>query len=169
MSDVSIRHIEPRDIPAVLAIYNHYVIHTPITFDVEPKSLEDRQAWLKNFARTGRYQCFVAVRDDLALGWASSTRLQERAAYETSVLVSVYLAPDELRKGLGRRLYHTLFSALEREDVHRMYGGITQPNPGSVALHLAMGFRCIGMQTEVGRKFGKFWDVGLYERALNTQ
>lgn len=166
MSDIVVRHLEECDLPALLAIYNHYVVHAPITFDVNPKTLDDRKAWFGNFARTGRYQCFVAVRDDEAIGWASSLRLHDRAAYETSVLVSVYLAPSEVEKGLGRRLYETLFAAIKDTDIHRIHAGITYPNPASVGLHEAMGFRLVGVQTEVGRKFGKFWDVGLYERAV---
>ena len=165
MSDIVIRHVEERDLPALLAIYNHYIVHTPITFDVEPKTLDDRKAWLKNFSHNGRYQCFVAVRNGEAMGWTASLKLHDRAAYETSILVSVYLGPGEVGKGIGRRLYHTLFAALQSEDIHRIHAGITYPNPASVALHLSLGFRLVGVQNEVGRKFGKFWDVGLYERA----
>ena len=167
MSDVLIRHLEERDLPALLAIYNHYIVHTHITFDIEPRTLEDRRAWLSNFWRTGRHQCFVAVREGEAFGWAASTRLNERAAYETSVLVGVYLAPAETGKGIGRQLYSTLFTAIGDADIHRIHAGIAYPNPSSVALHLGMGFRLIGVQSQVGRKFGKFWDAGLYERTID--
>lgn len=166
MNDVTIRRAESRDLPALLAIYNHYVLSAPVTFDVEEKTLEDRKVWLANFAVTGRYQCFVAERDSNAIGWACSLKLHDRAAYETSVLTSVYLAPSEVGQGLGRRLYETLFDAIADQDIRRIHAGITYPNPASVALHERMGFRLIGVQTEVGRKFGKYWDVGLYERGL---
>ena len=64
--------------------------------------------------------------------------------------------------GLGRRLYGTLFDAITGEDIHRVFAGATLPNEASVGLHLALGFRQIGIQPEVGRKFGRFWDVGLF-------
>jgi phosphinothricin acetyltransferase len=166
MSGLSIRRVEQGDLPALLDIYNHYVLTTPITFDIEPRTLAQRQEWLDTFKPTGRYQCFVAVESGTAIGWACSGKYKDKAAYDTSVEMSVYLHPSAHGKGLGRRLYQTIIDALQGQDIHRLYGGITQPNAASVALHVAMGFRHIGTQSEVGRKFGKFWDVALYERGL---
>ena len=68
---------------------------------------------------------------------------------------------------MGRRLYQTLFDARAREDVHRAFGGVTQPNAASVGLHLAMAFEPVGTYREVGRKFGKFWDVAWYGKTLD--
>ncbi len=162
MAEVVIRRVVQDDLPVLLAIYNHYVVHTPVTFDIEPVSLVQRSAWLETFAPTGRYQCFVAARDGQAIGWACSGKFRFRAAYDTSVETSVYLAPEEVGKGLGRRLYETLFDALSGEDVHRAYGVVTLPNAASVGLHRAMGFVHLGTLDEVGRKFGRFWDVAWY-------
>jgi phosphinothricin acetyltransferase len=166
MRDAAIRRVEQGDLPALLAIYNHYVVTTPITFDLEPRTLAQRQEWLDTFRPTGRHQCFVAAHVGVPLGWACSGKYREKAAYDTSVELSVYLAPPAHGQGLGRRLYRTLIDALQGEDINRLYGGITQPNPASVALHLAFGFRLVGTQSEVGRKLGRFWDVALYERPL---
>jgi len=161
-----IRRAELRDLPALLAIYNHYVLTTPISFDLEPRTLDQRRQWFDGFASTGRHQCFVAVQAGEAIGWASSGRFKERAAYDTSVEMSVYFSPHHQGKGLGRKLYETIFAALKGEDIHRCYGGVTLPNDASVALHRAFGFELIGTQREVGRKFGRFWDVALFERAF---
>jgi len=165
MSDISIRRAEARDLSALLDIYNHYVLNTPITFDVEPRTPAQRQQWLDQFVSEGRYQCFVANIRDKAVGWSCSTKFKEREAYATSVEASVYCAPGFTRRGVGRRLYDALFEALQGEDVHRTYAGITLPNDASVKLHTEFGFRHIGTQHEVGFKFGQYWDVALYERA----
>src|SRR5512140_1265251 len=116
MSDVAIRAAERRDLPDLLAIYNHYVVNTPITFDLEPRTLAQRQEWFDGFDKTGRYQCFVAVREGSPRGWVCSTRFREKAAYQTTIETSVYLADGEGRKGIGRRLYLTLFEALAGQD-----------------------------------------------------
>ncbi len=166
MSEVFIRRVEPADLPALLAIYNHYVLHTPITFDVEPRTLAQRREWLDGFAPAGRYQCFVAVKGGEAIGWACTAPFKQKAAYETSAETSIYLAPGEAGRGLGRRLYETLFAALQGEDLHRLYAGISVPNDASVALHETMGFRLVGTYDEVGRKFGRFWDVAWFARAF---
>ena len=164
MTDTTIRRAEPADLPALLDIYNHYVLNTAITFDIEPRTLAQRREWLDGFSGTGKYQCFVPVRDGKPVGWVCSSRFKEKEAYATTIETSIYLAPGETGKGMGRRLYETLFDAISGEDIHRVFAGATLPNDASIGLHKAMGFRQIGVQPEVGRKFGKFWDVALFFR-----
>jgi phosphinothricin acetyltransferase len=166
VSEVVVRRPTVADVPALLDIYNHYVVHTHVTFDLEPRTLEQRLAWFHTFDSHGRHQCFVAAQAGQPIGWASSMPFKERAAYDTSVETSVYLAPDATGRGTGRKLYDALLEALEGVDVHRAYGGIAQPNTPSVRLHEAVGFTRAGIYREVGRKFGQFWDVAVYERAI---
>jgi phosphinothricin acetyltransferase len=166
MCDISIRRAEPSDLSPLLDIYNDYVRNTSITFDIEPRTLNQRQEWLDQFAHHGRYQCFVAVLAAKPIGWACSAKFKEKEAYATSIETSVYCARGYTGRGIGRRLYAALFEALQGEDIHRAYGGITLPNEASIGLHVAMGFRLIGTYRDVGRKFGRFWDVALYEREM---
>jgi phosphinothricin acetyltransferase len=166
MTSTEIRRARETDVPALLEIYNHYVANTHITFDLEPRTLAERAIWFSQFDAGGRYQCFVAEKDGRAIGWASSSRFKDRAAYDTSIETSVYLAPEQTGRGVGRRLYQTLFAALALEDVHRAYGAIATPNEISIALHGKMGFDRAAAYREVGRKFGRFWDVEVYERAM---
>jgi phosphinothricin acetyltransferase len=164
MDKIAIRRAQIADVAALLDIYNYYVINTHITFDLEPRTLDQRLAWFAAFGDAGRYQCFVAARGDRLIGWASSAPFKERAAYQTSVETSVYLAPGESGQGIGPMLYGTLFEAVDGMDVHRAYGAISLPNKASVALHERQGFAHIGTYREVGRKFGRFWDVAIFER-----
>ena len=163
---IDIRPVQQGDLPALTAIYNHYVRETAITLDLDEQSIEQRQAWLDGFAQNGRYRCFVAVRDGVAIGWAGSHRYNTRAGYDATVSCSIYLAAGEAGQGVGRRLYQSLFDALKGEDIHRLFGGITMPNDASVGLHRAFGFELVGIYREVGRKFGRFWDVAAYVRAF---
>jgi phosphinothricin acetyltransferase len=166
VSAIAIRPAGEADAAALAMLYNHYIRNTTITFDIEEKSVEERRAWLAGFSTTGRYRCLVAQRGANVIGWASSHRFSERAAYDPSVLTSVYLAPAETGRGLGGILYAALFEALATEDIHRAYALITRPNPVSEALHRRFGFRELGVATEAGRKFGRYWDVAWYEKAL---
>jgi phosphinothricin acetyltransferase len=63
-------------------------------------------------------------------------------------------------------VYAALFEALADEDVHRAVGAVTMPNPGSLALHRRFGFRAVGVLSENGRKFGRYWDAMWLERPL---
>src|ERR1700742_3264775 len=103
MTEITIRTAERADLPTLLDIYNHYILTTPITFDIEPRTLAQRQAWFDQFSSTGRYRCFVAARADKSIGWACSAPFKEKAAYATTIETSIYLAPDEHGRGLGRR------------------------------------------------------------------
>ena len=167
MSEIPIRRAERADLPALLDIYNHYVIHTPVNFDIEPRTLAQREKWFAQFSPSGKYQCFVAEDGGKAVGYACSMQFKEKAAYATTIETSIYCAPDRGGKGIGRRLYATLFEALKGQDIHKVFGGITLPNAASVRVHEAAGFRHIGTYAEVGRKFGKYWDVGLFLKDMD--
>jgi phosphinothricin acetyltransferase len=164
-----IRRAELGDLPALLEIYNHYVRETAITFDIEPRTRAQRREWFDGFASSGRYQCFVAVKQGRAVGWASSHCYNERAAYDTTISSSIYLAAEACGQGLGKALYATLFEELQGEDIHRIFCGITLPNEPSVRLHRSFGFEPVGIYREVGRKFGRFWDVAAYLRPFSAK
>src|SRR5262249_35384962 len=118
------------------------------------------------FGVAGRYRLLVAEENGLVMGYAGSMRFRPKAAYETTVESTVYLAPEAVGKGIGSRLYEALFRELQGADVHRVVAGYTMPNPATAALHERLGFRVVGVFSEQGRKFGKYWDVCWTERAV---
>jgi phosphinothricin acetyltransferase len=186
---VQVRNGVEGDLEAIVAIYNHYVRETAITFDTSCVTPEDRLPWLRSHPEDGPHRLLVAHSQDGApdgppapgtdpeggfangtgrlLGWATSSPFRARAAYATSVEVSVYCAADVVGRGIGTLLYTSLFEALRGQDLHRAYAGITQPNDASTRLHAAFGFQHLGTYREVGRKFGRYWDVAWYEKPLD--
>jgi phosphinothricin acetyltransferase len=164
--DVLIRPGCEDDLVQLNDVYNHYVRETHITFDIEPITMERRAEWFAHYDVVGRHRLFVAVAGDGLLGYASSSPYRPKAAYDTSVEASIYLAPDATGQGIGTALYSRLFEELDGEDVHRAYGGVTIPNPASIALHERFGFTLVGTYTEQGRKVGRYWDVAWYEKPL---
>ncbi|MDX3522270.1 GNAT family N-acetyltransferase [Streptomyces scabiei] len=167
-AEVQVRPGVETDLAALTDIYNHYVRETPITFDTAVLTPEERRAWLLSHPEDGPHRLMVAIAKESQriLGYATSSAFRPKAAYGTSVEVSVYLAPDAGGRGVGTLLYRALFAALATEDVHRAYAGIAQPNEASTRLHERFGFRYVGTYREVGRKFGRYWDVAWYEKEL---
>jgi phosphinothricin acetyltransferase len=161
---VIVRHGTRADLTAINEIYNHYVRETTVTFDLEDWDMARREAWFAAFAMTGRHQLVVAEEDGNVTGFACSRPYYPKAAYDTTVETTIVLAPGLQRRGLGRRLYECLFSLLAGKDVHRYVAAITATNVESIAFHEAMGFTRLGTFHEVGRKFGRYWDVAWYER-----
>jgi phosphinothricin acetyltransferase len=160
-----VREARSDDLPAFVAIYNHYVETTHFTFDTEPFSAATRQAWFDQFDGA-RYRCFTLDDGGAAIGYACSAALKPKAAYATSVEVSVYLSHAATGKRLAAPLYDTLFAALATEDLHRAYALIALPNDASIAFHRRFGFREVAHLNEVGRKFGRYWDVAWFEKTF---
>ncbi|AYN40865.1 N-acetyltransferase family protein [Streptomyces dangxiongensis] len=156
------------DLENLTTIYNHYVRETAVTFDTVVLTPQERRPWLLSHPEDGPHRLMVATAADSQriLGYATSGPHRPRPAYVTSVETSVYVAPEAVGRGIGTLLYGALFEALAGEDVHRAYAGIAQPNEASVRLHEHFGFRRVGTFQEVGRKFGRYWDVAWYEKPL---
>jgi phosphinothricin acetyltransferase len=165
MDEVQVRTAERGDLTRITEIYNYYVLNTPVTFDVNAYTVEAREEWFAHFSAVGRHRLLVAEESGMVMGYAGTTRFRPKAAYETTVETTVYCAPDAVGKGIGKRLYAELFAMLKDEDIHRFVAGYALPNEASEALHRQFGFKVVGVFTENGRKFGKYWDVCWTERA----
>ncbi|MEW2164008.1 N-acetyltransferase family protein [Streptomyces sp. NPDC007084] len=167
-AEVQVRTGVAADLDALTDLYNHYVRETPVTFDTVAFTPRERRPWLLSHPEDGRHRLMVATDpgSQEILGYATSSAFRVKPAYETSVEVTVYVAPGAGGRGVGTLLYTALFAALATEDVHRAYAGIVPPNEASVRLHERFGFRHVGTYREVGRKFGRYWDVAWYEKDL---
>lgn len=161
---VQVRDARGADAPLIADIYRPYVETSVASFeDVAPDAeqmaarmlAEPRLPWL--VAEDARGQ---------VLGYACASRHRERAAYRWAVDCSVYLSPDARGRGVGRLLYASLLPTLRDCGYWRAHAGIALPNPASVRLHEAMGFRPIGIYRAVGHKLGRWHDVGWWQLAL---
>jgi len=160
----TIRDARLDDAAAVQAIYAPIVAETAISFETEVPSVEEMARRIAASLETHAY--VVAEREGRFLGYAYSSQHRARAAYGTSVDVTVYVTADARGLGLGRALYGALLPKTAARGYHAAFAGITLPNPGSVALHEAVGFTPVGVYREVGRKFGEWRDVGWWQRLL---
>ncbi|MEO8097585.1 MAG: N-acetyltransferase family protein [Acidobacteriota bacterium] len=155
------------DLPALTDIHNHYVLHTHVTFDLKPFTPDQRLPWFKDHSDGKRYRILVAEDASGVAGYACTGRHRAKEAYDTTVETSIQCRPDWVGRGLGTLLYTSLFEALADEDIHCVVAGIAQPNDASNALHARLGFQILGTFSQVGRKFGKYWDVTWMQRPLS--
>ncbi len=163
---IEVDNAGPGDYARIVDIYNHYVLNSPATFDTQPFSVGERATWFAQFADSGPYQLLVARSEDGLLGYAYAFRFNPRPAYDISVETTVYVDPNACGRGVGSALYTELFERLSECGLHGAYAGITLPNDASVRLHERFGFHQIGVETEVGYKFDRYWSVARYERRL---
>jgi phosphinothricin acetyltransferase len=155
------------DLPAITDLINHYIEKTHITFDLQPHVPAQREKWFHDHNDGHRYRMLVAEESAAGvLGYAATGAFRNKGAYDTTVEISVACRPEATSKGVGGALYTELLKLIEDEDIHSVVAGIVPPNPASVRLHERFGFRKVGTFTEVGRKFGKYWDVMWMEKRM---
>ncbi len=152
------------DAAAVAAIYRPYVEGSAISFEVDPP---DEAEMARRIGKALETHPWLVCEDaGRLLGYAYASEHRSRAAYRWAADVAVYVHEDGHRRGVGRTLYGVLFNLLRVQGIINAYAGITLPNPKSVGLHEALGFRPVGVYERVGFKLGDWHDVGWWQLAL---
>lgn len=164
---IAIRAARPADAGPIADIYAPYVASGTISFELEPP--DTRTMARRMAASDGLYPWIVATEgeDGGLLGYAYATRFRDRPAYAYVVETSIYLSGAVQGQGTGRLLYEALIGTLRAQGFTQAIGVVALPNPGSIALHEAVGFRRAGVYREVGYKQGRWIDVGIWQCALN--
>ncbi len=158
-----IRTAEEKDMPELLAIYNYEVEHGFATFDLTPKTMEERMVWFREH-NIGNHPLIIAEEDGKAVGYASLSSYRPKEAYKTTVELSIYISRDYRRKGIAGKLASSIIEiARERDDVHTVISVITGGNEASILLHEHLGFEYCGTMKEMGMKFGKMLDIINYQ------
>ncbi len=152
---------------AAAAIYGPIVAASPISFEVDPPGAAEMGRRIA--ATLGHAPWLVCERSGAVCGYAYATRHRDRAAYQWSVDVSVYVAEPFRRHGVGRALYTSLLALLRLQRFWAAHAGITLPNAGSVGLHEAMGFQPVGVYRGVGYKAGAWHDVGWWQLSFGAR
>lgn len=162
-----IRSVTSSDIPAITAIYNHYISHSAVTF--EEDIIDDSEMKTRIEHVTQRLPWLVYVEDDLVTAYAYATPWKARSAYSYSVETSIYVDHRSQKRGIGSALYSRLMDELVNRNFHTIIGGITLPNIGSIRLHEKLGFKKIAEFEEVGFKFGEWRNVGYWQLTLSEK
>lgn len=161
-------HVRPAtidDAEAIRAIYNPEVLESTVTFDLVPRTVEDQQAWMEQ--RSGAHLVVVAEDDDgTILGFASLSPYRDRPAYATTVEDSVYVHRGHQGRGVGAALLTDLIDRAKLHGFHSVMARIVGGHEASIGLHRSLGFETVGIEREVGRKFGRWLDVVLMQTLL---
>ncbi len=159
-----IRLAERADLPAINAIYNHYVLHSTCTLDEDLMSEAERDAWFE--LHRGSYPATVGVIDNEVVAWASLSKYRSRCAYRFTVENSVYVREDRQRRGIGGAMLADLIERAKELDVHSIVAGIEAGQEGSIVLHEQHGFVTTAHLREVGFKFRQWLDVVFMQRMM---
>lgn len=161
-----IRAYQPGDEAAVADIYRHYILHTTVTFEEAALSPDAMRERIAAHVDAGHPWLIWADDHGAIQGYAYAGKFHHRAAYRRTMEMSVYLREGQQGQGIGRALYTALLDWLKRTDCHVVLGIVALPNAASEALHRSMGFEQVAHLREVGFKFGRWIDVGFFEKRL---
>ena len=163
-----IRALEDGDLPAVQAIYAHHVATSLGTFETEPPDVDKMRARHASIAEAG-LPYLAAELDGRILGYAYANQFRPRAAYCSTVEDSIYVAPAAVGGGIGQALLNALIERCTVLGMRQMLAVIgDSQNAASIGAHRACGFAYVGVLTSVGRKFDRWVDVVIMQRALGS-
>ncbi|MEZ5171113.1 MAG: N-acetyltransferase family protein [Acidimicrobiia bacterium] len=180
MTDARIRRAHRRDASGILDIHNEVVTRSTAIFDILPRTLEEQVAWVEE--HSGAHPALVAEEGSAGdaesedtgggnaagdiVGYASLSPFRARPAYAPTVEDSVYVREDRQGAGIGRALLEEILVLATDGGFHSVIARIADHNAGSIALHTTCGFEVVGVEREVGRKFGRWLDVVEMQRLL---
>jgi L-amino acid N-acyltransferase len=163
--NVTVRIADSNDAEAIADIYNYEVENTTATFDLVRRTIDAQREWLA--ARTGAFSAIVAHdAEHGVIGFAALSTYRDRAGYRTTVENSVYVRRDHQRRGVGRLLLGSLVELARDSGFHTIIARIDSQSRGSLALHRSLGFTEIGVEREIGRKFGRWLDSVIMQKML---
>ncbi len=163
---MKLRDATADDLPTITAIYAHHVRHGTGTFEEDPPSEIEMAARMAKVQVSG-CAWLVAEAEGRVLGFAYYAQYRDRSAYRFAAENSVYVRDDVRGQGVGKALVAALVEAAARRGFRQMIAVIgDSENVGSIGLHLAAGFRQVGVLRAAGMKFGRWVDVVLMQRPL---
>lgn len=166
MDGLTIRTAETGDMERLLEIYNYEVENGVATFDLHPRTMEERMEWFRAH-NVDNHPLIVAEVNGRVAGYASLSQYREKEAYAATVELSVYVAPECRRQGIAHALMKAILDeAKRRDDIHTVISVITEGNDASLRLHEEFGFAFCGTMREVGEKFGQ--KLGIVNMQLMT-
>lgn len=159
-----IRPARIEDAAAILAIYAPLVRASHVTFELEPP---DVVAFTERIlGARPEHPWLVCEEDEGIIGYAAAGRFRDRAAYDRTVEASVYVRPEDRRRGVGRALIRTLIAELDQRGARSVVGVVALPNEASERLLRRLAFRRVGVIEAAGFKLGDWWDVALWQLPL---
>jgi phosphinothricin acetyltransferase len=159
-----IRRATVGDAERIAEIYNWYILNTIITFETDMVSPQEMKKRIQG--KTIKHDWIVGEWNQEVIGYAYYGPFRARAAYNHTVESTIYLSQESIGKGFGRAVYAKLLESVKSRGFREVVGVIALPNPQSIALHKGMGFEEVGVLKNVGYKFGRYIDVGLWQMSM---
>jgi len=148
----------------VKEIYQEGINTGNATFEEYPP--ETWQEWSEKFLLSCSLVC---IDDSKVVGWGAISPVSSRCVYQGVGEVSVYVAQEFKRQGIGFALLNELIHESEGHGIWTLQAGIFPENQASLDLHEELEFEIVGTRKKLGKMsygpyHGQWRDVVLLER-----
>ncbi|MEC0229287.1 GNAT family N-acetyltransferase [Paenibacillus alba] len=164
MSSLLFKPLEQSDIPALMAIYNHFVVHTTVSFHTEPVTISEFTESVIH--PNPRYQTDVILLDGIVQGYVQVMPHKKKQAYDTTGEVTIYLHPDCVGKGIGSAAIQHIEAIAKERGFHSLISTICSDNNPSIHTFTKNGYKQCAHFREVGFKWGTFLDIVTYQKII---
>lgn len=161
-----IRPAQPEDAPALVALLNHWILNTAVTFNPVPKTEAEVRAMIAAKAQSGHGFFVTTDATGRLIGQASYGQFRDGAGYRTCMEHSISLLPDAMGRGTGRALLAAVEGHARQAGAHQMIAGVSAENPDGRAFHARLGYRVIATVPQAGFKFDRYIDLVLMQKFL---
>ncbi len=152
-----IRDVQIKDAERIAEIFSYYVTNTTISFEVIAPTSDEIQKRIIEYTKS--YPWLVYEVNGTIVGYAYANKFKAREAYKYTVELSVYFDIDNCRKGYGKEIIKALLKKLKELNYFTATACIDYPNENSQKLFESLGFECVGISKNVGRKFNRWLSI----------
>jgi phosphinothricin acetyltransferase len=153
--EIKIRPYQASDAETIVGILNYYIATSTALYDYTPRTIEQQKEIFDDKLQKG-FPVIVATFDNAVVGFGYYSEFRFREAYKFTVEHSVYVAPNEHGKGIGKLLMHNLIDLAKQQKLHTMIAVIDSENENSITFHEQFGFAAVGNIKESGFKFDRW-------------
>ena len=162
----ALRRATPRDLDAILRIYNEGIEDRLATLEVDSKTRSEIEDWWAQHDE--KYAVVVAEIGDSVVGWASLNHFSHRCAHAAIADLSVYVARSQRGRGFGKALLEALEVAAGKSKFHKIVLHALDENQAGKRLYRRSGFAEVGVFREHGMLDGRYVDVVAMEKLLES-
>ncbi|MDD9270209.1 GNAT family N-acetyltransferase [Paenibacillus sp. GCM10023248] len=167
MSTIHFKPLESSDIPALMDIYNYFVMNSTASFHTEPVELSE---FTESVVHTNpRFQTYVITLDDddELQGYVQVMPHKKKQAYSTTGEVTIYLQPSCVGRGVGSAAIQFIEAFAKEHGFHSLISTICAENKPSIHMFSKNGYSQCAHFREVGFKWGKFLDIVTYQKIIS--
>lgn len=162
-----IRPATQADLPAILEIFNHAILHSTAVYSYEPYTPIQLEAWFEE-KQVNNFPVLVSTLQNEVTGFVTYGTFRLRPAYKYSMEHSIYVHPNYRQQGIAKLLMKQIIEVAIQANLHTLIGGIDAENVVSIHFHKEFGFKEVGNLKQVGYKFGKWLDLVFMQLILPT-